>query len=93
MFCFVDGMHSYQGRLSQVEAQALKDVVNMFRFKGQDKLEDPPRVIKALYTTDGFVELLGMLKGSERLNSLDFEFEDRVGPEVDAVEMNGLKII
>jgi hypothetical protein len=93
MFCFVDGLHSYQQRLSQVESQALKDVINMFRFTDQDSLEDPPRVIKALYTTDGFVELLGMLKGNERLNSLDLEFEDRVGPEADAVEMNGVKII
>jgi hypothetical protein len=93
MFCFVDGLHLYQRRLSQVESQALNDIINMFRFTSQNSLEDPPRVIKTLYTTDGFIDLLGMLKGDERLNSLDLEHEDRIRPEVDVVEMNGLQII
>lgn len=53
-------------------------------------LETSPRMLKILFTTDGFVEALTLFKAGERLDALDFTGEDDGAAETDTIEMEFL---
>ena len=52
--------------------------------------KDPDRLIKTLFTTDGFTDALIHPPGDERLNSTDFTNGEGAGPEIDGIEVGFL---
>jgi hypothetical protein len=82
LFCIIDGLQWVE----QEKQDALRPLVNMLKWEPRDN-----RVLKVLYSTDGFVDVLRDLESADRLDVLDFEVEDAGDRRSDGVEMGFFK--
>ena len=80
----IDGLQVLDNSSNRTQIQSLVDVLHSAS-KGE-----PDRVIKTLFTTDGFTDALIRIPGDERMNCMDFASEDGAGPEYDGVEIGFL---
>ena len=78
LFCVIDGLQF----LAPGTLGGLWSLVDLLRGPRKDD-----RVLKVLYTTDGFVDALGKLDDDERMSVLDFECEEAGPGEFDAVDV------
>lgn len=77
LLCIIDRLHSSHSN-DGADAAALRAMVRpLFTREAHGKVK------KTLFTTDGFVPVLELLRGDSRIDALDFEQDKKVGSATD----------
>ena len=84
LFIVIDGLQVLDNSTNRAQVQGLVDVLHSASSPGNRELD---RIIKTLFTTDGFTDAFIRIPGGERMNCMDFASEDGAGPEYDGVEV------
>lgn len=85
LFCIIDGLQFLESRENKA---LLTEFVEILHSAGRSIDSEARQVVKTLFTTDGFPNALTILKGKERLETMDFTSEYGAGQAGDRVGMS-----
>ena len=85
LFCIIDGLQFLETKENKA---LLTDFVEVLHSAGRSIDSEAQQVVKTLFTTDGFSDALAILKGRERLDTIDFTGEYGAGQAGDRIGMS-----